>query len=141
MDLQYHLEQSTGLGQEKRLDRQHHDQNNLHYRRYVLKCSQNYAHSILIISFYISASFLPATCFIGVCLAGCNRIMAVTLMSLGAMFMAGKYCGFLSNHIDIAPNYAGTLMGLTNTVATIPGFVVPFVVGELTHGNVLKFEV
>jgi len=50
--------------------------------------------------------------------------------------MAGKYCGFLTNHIDIASNYAGTLMGLTNTVASIPGFLVPVFVGELTHGNV-----
>jgi len=30
----------------------------------------------------------------------------------------------------------GTLMGITNAVATIPGFVSPTVVGLLTHGNV-----
>jgi ACS family sodium-dependent inorganic phosphate cotransporter len=57
-------------------------------------------------------------------------------MTLGTMFIAGMYCGFLSNHIDIAPNYAGTLMALTNTAATIPGFIVPVFVGEMTHGNV-----
>lgn len=62
--------------------------------------------------------------------------MAVALMTLGTMFIAGMYCGFLSNHIDIAPNYAGTLMALTNTFATIPGFFVPWYVGVLTEGNV-----
>jgi hypothetical protein len=31
---------------------------------------------------------------------------------------------------------AGTLMGITNGVATIPGFVSPSVVGALTNGNV-----
>ncbi len=86
--------------------------------------------------FFKLASFLPAACFIGVSFAGCDRVTAVALMTLGATFMAGKYCGFLSNHIDIASNYAGTLMGLTNTVASVPGFIVPFFVGELTHGNV-----
>ena len=27
------------------------------------------------------------------------------------------------NHIDIAPRYAGILMGLSNTFATIPGII------------------
>jgi len=80
---------------------------------------------------------LPAACFVGVSFAGCDRNAAVALMTLGTTFMAGMYCGFLSNHIDIASNYAGTLMALTNTFATIPGFIVPVFVGELTHGNVL----
>ena len=83
-----------------------------------------------------SGSLLPALCFIGVSFAGCDRQAAVALMTLGTMFIAGMYCGFLSNHIDIAPNYAGTLMALTNTAATIPGFIVPVFVGEMTHGNV-----
>lgn len=56
-------------------------------------------------------------------------------MTVGTMFVAGMYCGFLTNHVDIAPNYAGTLMAFTNTAATIPGFIVPAFVGHLTHGN------
>lgn len=32
--------------------------------------------------------------------------------------------------------HAGTLMGITNAVATIPGFVGPSVVGALTYKNV-----
>ena len=30
----------------------------------------------------------------------------------------------------------GVLMGITNMAATIPGFLVPAVVGALTHGKV-----
>ncbi len=82
---------------------------------------------------------MPAACFIGVSLVGCDRQAAVALMTLGTMFIAGMYCGFLTNHVDIAPNYAGTLMALTNTAATIPGFIVPAFVGQLTHGNVSNF--
>lgn len=37
----------------------------------------------------------------------------------GAMAMAG--CG--TSPLDIAPRYAGTLMGISNTIATIPGVV------------------
>lgn len=46
------------------------------------------------------------------------------------------FCGFLANHIDIAPSYAGTLMALTNTAATLPGILVPIFVGKITDGNV-----
>lgn len=46
--------------------------------------------------------------------------------------------GFLSNHIDIAPNYAGTLMAITNTAATLPGIIMPIFVGAITHGNVSR---
>jgi ACS family sodium-dependent inorganic phosphate cotransporter len=86
-----------------------------------------------------TGSLLPAACFIGVSLVGCDRQAAVALMTVGTMFIAGMYCGFLTNHVDIAPNYAGTLMALTNTAATIPGFIVPAFVGQLTHGNVSHF--
>lgn len=85
----------------------------------------------------MTASVLPAVCFVGVSFAGCDRTAAVVLMTVGTMFMACMYCGILANHVDIASNYAGTLLALTNTLATIPGFIVPVFVGELTHGNVL----
>ena len=62
-------------------------------------------------------------------------------MTIGTMFVAGTYCGFLTNHLDIAPNYAGTLMALTNTMATVPGFIVPAFVGQLTHGNVSIYTI
>lgn len=77
----------------------------------------------------------PAICLIGVTYVGCNTDLAVALLTLGTMFVGGMYSGFLSNHIDIAPQFAGTLMGITNTFATIPGIVVPSFVGYMTHGN------
>ncbi|CAH2233463.1 jg7902 [Pararge aegeria aegeria] len=81
------------------------------------------------------ASAVPAVCLLGLCYVGCNRGLAVALTALGVTAIGGMFCGFLSNHIDIAPNFAGTLMAMTNTVATIPGIVVPIFVGVLTHGN------
>jgi len=36
--------------------------------------------------------------------------------------------------------FAGTLMGITNMIATIPGFLSPSVVGVLTQGNVSQYR-
>ena len=45
----------------------------------------------------------------------------------GALGSSGLgVAGFNSNHLDIAPNYAGILMGITNTAGTIPGILAPF---------------
>ncbi|XP_060521255.1 sialin isoform X2 [Cylas formicarius] len=77
------------------------------------------------------ASIVPMVCFLLICYAGDNTTVAVVLMTVAVMSVGGMFCGFLSNHIDIAPNYAGTLVAVTNTVATIPGITVPIFVGEL----------
>jgi hypothetical protein len=34
---------------------------------------------------------------------------------------------------DIAPAYAGIIFGISNTFATIPGIISPYVVGALTE--------
>ncbi|XP_053610286.1 sialin [Plodia interpunctella] len=81
------------------------------------------------------ASVVPAVALLALCFIGCNRGAAVAITAVGVTAIGGMFCGFLSNHIDIAPNFAGTLMALTNSVATIPGIVVPIFVNYLTHGN------
>lgn len=43
-----------------------------------------------------------------------------------------QYAGWVVNHVDIAPKYAGTLFGIGNTFATISGIVAPMVVAALT---------
>lgn len=37
------------------------------------------------------------------------------------------------NHIDIAPNFAGILMGLTNGAANIMSIIAPLLVGFVVH--------
>jgi ACS family sodium-dependent inorganic phosphate cotransporter-like MFS transporter 5 len=37
------------------------------------------------------------------------------------------YPGFNSTHVDMAPDFAGTLMGLTNSIGNLPGFIAPLV--------------
>ena len=77
-------------------------------------------------------------CLLGVSYVS-DKNVAVALMTIGITCIGGMYCGFLANHIDIAPNFAGTLVAITNTIATIPGLIVPIFVGYITHGKVRQF--
>ena len=38
-----------------------------------------------------------------------------------------SFSGFNSTHVDMAPDFAGTLMGMTNSIGNIPGFIAPLV--------------
>jgi MFS transporter, ACS family, solute carrier family 17 (sodium-dependent inorganic phosphate cotransporter), other len=70
--------------------------------------------------------------------------LAITIMTIGNALGAFVVGGFVVNHMDIAPKYAGTLMGITNTAGTIPGIIGVFVSGlilELTGSWVLVFQV
>ena len=43
------------------------------------------------------------------------------------------------NHVELSPNYAGTLMGLTGAVANTAGFISPYIVGVVVEENVSIF--
>jgi MFS family permease len=47
--------------------------------------------------------------------------------------VATSAAGFLVNHLDIGPRYAGVLMGLTNTIGTIPGILAPIITGLIVQ--------
>ncbi|CAG2163528.1 unnamed protein product [Oppiella nova] len=69
----------------------------------------------------------PAICLCGVVLARCNTTLSIALFILGMGLNGCNYPGFNSTHVDMAPDYAGTLMGITNSIGNIPGFVAPLV--------------
>lgn len=70
--------------------------------------------------------------------------MAILIMTVGNALAAFVTGGFATNHMDIAPRHAGTLMGITNTAGTIPGIIGVYVTGvilELTGSWALVFGV
>ncbi|KAI1297686.1 Sialin [Halotydeus destructor] len=71
----------------------------------------------------------PALCLYGVTLVKCDAILSVLLFILAMGFNGFIYSGFYVTHVDMAPDFAGTLMGITNCIATIPGILAPYVVG------------
>lgn len=80
-------------------------------------------------------SVLPITFLIATGYAGCDHTLAVVFLTLGVGGAGFTMGGYNVNHLDIAPRFAGTLLGITNAVATIPGFAGPALVGYLTKGN------
>ncbi|CAG7836381.1 unnamed protein product [Allacma fusca] len=83
----------------------------------------------------ISSHFCGAIVLVLVTLTGCNDILTLVLLNLAVGLQGAIYTGFLTNHIDIAPNFAGTMYGITNCIASIPSFVAPLTAGAMTNGQ------
>ncbi|XP_067658863.1 sialin-like [Haliotis asinina] len=64
-----------------------------------------------------------------------NRTIAVVLLCLGGGGLGMAGAGYLVNHVDIAPKYAGVLFGISNVAATFPGMIAPLVAGAVTPNN------
>ncbi|XP_058061471.1 putative inorganic phosphate cotransporter isoform X1 [Anopheles bellator] len=57
--------------------------------------------------------------------------LAVVLLTLAVGINSATYLGFQVNHIDLAPNHAGTMMGITNCAANVMSIIAPLIVGEV----------
>ncbi|CAF1005945.1 unnamed protein product [Adineta ricciae] len=77
-----------------------------------------------------SSAFLVAIGYVG-----CSKVGAMICITSAVAFIGFHSSGCHISHLDIASNYAGTLVGITNTLASIPGFVGPYVVGAITYEN------
>ena len=76
---------------------------------------------------------LPAALLVATGYVTCaTPYVAVGVLSLAVGAIGIQYGAFVVNHADIAPAYAGVLFGISNTVATMPGFIAPFVIGVIT---------
>lgn len=74
-----------------------------------------------------------AAFFMGAAYCNCHqKYLAVAFVALAQGLSGFQYGGVIVNHVDIAPRYAGTLYGISNTFATAPGFVAPIIVAALT---------
>ncbi|MBN3305869.1 S17A5 protein, partial [Amia calva] len=75
---------------------------------------------------------LPGMFLVGVSFVGCAGGLAVLCLTVSSSLSGTSAAGVFINQLDIAPRYAGMLLGITNTFGTIPGIVAPIVVGHLT---------
>ncbi|KAK3744228.1 hypothetical protein RRG08_017090 [Elysia crispata] len=81
-----------------------------------------------------SISLVGAGLFVSIMgLMGCEeRYVAIAMLCLGFTLYSASIAGYLCNHLDLAPSYAGLLLGITNTMATVPGIIAPTIAGILT---------
>ena len=62
--------------------------------------------------------------------------LTLAMFTLGVGCNGALYSGWIINTQDIAPNFAGTVLGLTNCMGAIPGFVAPTIASQITHEDV-----
>ena len=79
----------------------------------------------------------PAFCLLGICYAGCDQTLTITLLTLAVTCQGALYTGFFVNPLDIAPNYSGTILGITNAFGAVPGWLAPLMAGAFTKDGVI----
>ena len=85
---------------------------------------------------FTCGSYLCQTLFMGLTAVLMKRGAAITCISLSLGCGGFAWAGFSINHLDIAPQYAAILMGISNTIGTIPGIVSPTVTGMIVRDKV-----
>lgn len=86
------------------------------------------------------ASMGPATLLMAAAYAGCDKTLSIAYLTIGMGFMGTFYCGMKVNALDLAPNFAGTLMAIVNGIGSITGILSPHLAGKLTkHGTLAEW--
>lgn len=80
----------------------------------------------------ISAAVFPAIFIVAASYADCDKVLVVTLFTIAMGFMGTFYPGMKVNPLDLSPNYAGSIMAVTNGIGAITGVIAPYVVGVMT---------
>jgi len=60
---------------------------------------------------------------------------AVICLTIAVGFGGFAWSGFSVNQLDIAPQYASVIMGISNTVATLPGIISPSITGFIVQNK------
>ncbi|EDW56845.1 GM15961 [Drosophila sechellia] len=76
--------------------------------------------------------WIPAAALIGIgFLNEENKNLAIVLMTVSVGVNSGATIGSSLNSIDLSPNHAGILIGLSNTVANVIPILTPLIAGEI----------
>ncbi|XP_023322826.1 putative inorganic phosphate cotransporter isoform X3 [Eurytemora carolleeae] len=81
------------------------------------------------------AFMLPGLFLILAGYSGCNVNTTIVFLTLAGGINGAHYSGFMSTHLDMSPNFAGTLLGITNGFANIMGFLAPAFTGYIINGH------
>lgn len=76
--------------------------------------------------FIFLAMFVPVITLISVNFVGSTeKALTIFLLTLSVGSTAGIFCGYYINHIDLAPNHVGALMGITTMISNICSLLAP----------------
>lgn len=77
----------------------------------------------------------PMVCLIGLGYVT-DQTLGVALLTIAVSFSGATNVGYLVNHMDLSPNFAGTLMGITNGVGNLMSIIGPLLVGYIVYDEV-----
>lgn len=75
-------------------------------------------------------------CLLGMAQSGDNAVMAVVWFTLANVVHGANTSGPLANQVDLSPNFAGIVLGITASCSAMTGYISPYMVGALTLNNV-----
>ncbi|XP_073844725.1 major Facilitator Superfamily Transporter 12 isoform X2 [Musca autumnalis] len=76
--------------------------------------------------------WVPMVCLIALgYMSEDQKTIATVLLTIAVGFNAASFCGYLVNHMDLSPNFAGLMMGVTNMVSNLLSIFTPLVVGAI----------
>lgn len=92
-------------------------------------------------SFHVVFSLLPSSSalvlqaiFILLCAYfGTTKLLALLLLTLTISVGGLQLAGHAVAMIEMAPRYAGIIMGLANTAGTLPGIIGPIITKQIAH--------
>ncbi|XP_077446532.1 sialin [Stigmatopora argus] len=87
--------------------------------------------------FTLTGMLLPAAFLLAAAYSGCSHVLTILFFTLTSAAGGTSGAGVFMNQIDIAPRYAGFLLGITNTFGTIPGVISPIVTGYFTEDQTM----
>lgn len=66
-----------------------------------------------------------------------GKVSSVTFITIGVALASFAYSSFSVNYIDIAPQFAGILMGICNSFGVIAGIISPILTGYIVTDRVI----
>ncbi|VVC38188.1 Major facilitator superfamily,Major facilitator superfamily domain [Cinara cedri] len=82
-----------------------------------------------------SIAFLSRTVFLYLAAYSTTELESIIYLTLSVALGGFISAGFMVNQLDIAPQYASLLFGISNTFGTIPGFVTPMLTGIIVQNK------
>ena len=85
--------------------------------------------------------WFPAAALIGAAYTGCDKVATVALLTVAVAFSGAVGAGYQINHVDIAANHAGVLMGFCNGISNLAGIAAPYVAGYIVGDDEVNSDI
>ncbi|XP_063913674.1 sialin-like [Zophobas morio] len=91
---------------------------------------------------FFTCSACVAQVFLFIAMSHCSSVtVTVFCIVLGSGFAAWGYAGYGVNGLDIAPQHAGLIVGISNTAGSLAGIFSPIVAGYIVTNSVEQWRI